>query len=310
MKLLGCLISFSSSPHNYQSTSASQCWCVCTKLALRANRRHCPALCPQPQFDQNVFHCGFPKRQNWLDVTWWDVIPQHLPGGEGVCCTQSSCCRYFPGSPRVACYKNHGQGRVYGKNLWTRSGLLEFFVLKASQAPAMDVGSCRSCFALSPWAIFNNYPFLPPTNCSQGATFFLSAQLCADFSLERGQNVSPKHHMWVLNIWNLKTWGDSHMVDRVASSLPWEGDPWSGHCHCALPGDGHLAFLSLFPAQNFHPPNGCRTWICWFSYLQSTAARSSELNSLSCQWAPVSLEPILFNIRAYSCSYSLAFLLL
>lgn len=146
---------------------------------------------------------------------------------------------------------------------------------------------------------------------SQGATFFLSAQLCADSSLARGQNVSPKHHMWVLNIWNLKTWGDSHMVDRVACSLSWEGDPWSGHCHCALPADGHLAFLSLFPAQNFHPPNGCRTWICWCcSYLQSTAARSSELNSLSCQWAPVSLEPILFNIRAYSCSYSLAFLLL
>lgn len=63
MKPLGCLISFSSSPHNYQSTSACQCWCVCTKPALRANRRHCPALCPQPQrgFDPKCVSLWFSK---------------------------------------------------------------------------------------------------------------------------------------------------------------------------------------------------------------------------------------------------------
>lgn len=63
MKSLGCLISFSSSPQNCQSTSAYQHWCVCTKLALRANRRHPPALCPQPQrwLDPKCVSLWFPK---------------------------------------------------------------------------------------------------------------------------------------------------------------------------------------------------------------------------------------------------------
>lgn len=106
-----------------------------------------------------------------------------------------------------------------------------------------------------------------------------------------------------------KSW---RLVPRCRwSSLPWEGDLCSGCCHCEhspIGGDSWLPTqVSLWSVHTPKWLQDCRQWLL---YLQNAPACTSEQNSLSHQWTRMSLKPIFFNMRDYSSSYFLAFLLL
>lgn len=216
------------------------------------------------------------------------------------------------------------------KDLWIRLWSLEAFCLKASQALATGVGSCRCCFTLSSFAtsgavtlftmkqakwwahhepFLTKYPFLPHINCSQGVTS-LAAQLCAASSLAHYFHLVD--WMWVVNIYRLQklevghTWCMMFPVlcrERVTLAV----DTATAR---ALPWGLTLAFPFMLSSLKCSPSKWLQDWICRFSSWQNAVARTDEQNSLSCQWAAVSLKPDVFNMRDYSCSYFLAFFLL
>lgn len=205
-----------------------------------------------------------------------------------------------------------------------------FFFLKASRAPATDVGGCRCYSALSSFAasgavtvftikgsqwlahhepFLTKYPFLPPINCSQGVTFFLAAQLYADSPLAliiilwvefesltfRLQKLGNSHTLWIE--FPVPSHGKVTLAVDTATA-------------CVLPWGLTLGFPFMLSSLKCRSPKWLLDWICWFSYLQNAAECTNKQNSLSCQRAPVRLKPVFSNVRHYSCSYFLAFLLL
>jgi len=212
---------------------------------------------------------------------------------------------------------------TYSKDLWLMYGLLRSCSLKASQVRVTEVESCRCCFALSSFALsravfpikdnwvfmspfwWSRCPLLPSINCLQDVTFSLGAQLYS------GSPHSLHYHLVDSSVWTLKAEDWSHVADGAPCSLPWEGDLCSGCCHCEhspIGGDSWLPTqVSLW---SIHTPKWLQDCRQWLLYLQNAPACTSEQNSLSHQWTRMSLKPIFFNMRDYSCSYFLAFLLL
>lgn len=160
----------------------------------------------------------------------------------------------------------------------------------------------------SSWAILNKASSPPTHKLLEGVTFFPGCSaLCT------------------LLLHNIILWVESESLTCRLQKLG-VGRTWQMEfpvlCHGrvtpavdtatarVLPWGLTLGFPFILSSLKCSPSKWLQDWIWWFSYLQNAATRTNEQNSLSCQWAPVSLKPIFFNMRDYSCSYFLAFLLL
>lgn len=143
--------------------------------------------------------------------------------------------------------KNFGQGLVSWSSLpW------KFFVSSHWRG---ELQALPCTFTMSS---FQQLSFPPTHKLLTRCHLFPGYQLYADSA--HGQNVSSKHPMWVLNIWNLKP--GVCPVWRMELPVPCRGKVTievGTATARALPGDGPLAFLSRFPVWNVHSPNGCRT---------------------------------------------------
>lgn len=137
------------------------------------------------------------------------------------------------------------------------------------------------------------YPFFSPINCSQMSLF---SWLCS-FSQ------SIPLHMWV------ECKSLTFRLQKVGANRTWQ-IKLPVPCH----GTGTLA-ANTATARVL--PWGLSIHAFQFemfkydgSHIYRMPPHALMNKTLSCQWAPVSLKPIFFSMRDYSCSYFLAFLLL
>lgn len=162
MKPVGCLIPFSSPPHNFQSTPGYQYWCVCAKLALRANRWHRPGLCPQlqrlfgPQWlslqfskQANLVRCDLVGHDSPTPFGWWGSQLHTIIMLES---TSQEVQEFNSDSSVTSIMAKEECVQKFLHKVWS----LGVLWLESKPGSSRGCGELQALFALSPWAIFGN----------------------------------------------------------------------------------------------------------------------------------------------------------